>query len=191
MKGFDGVFLKKEKKWLEAAQVVSLDVSAIETLDQVFRDDPEILLIAFRYDSHAFDYADPAVKSKFLANKEFVLKAIKIHPAIFYDISKDLQMDKDVVLEAVGQDANLWDYISLDLQQDRAVFLAAVNQNGLYLEHGKVLFRSDKEIIEAAVKQNPEAAKYAAIPNTSKETSFKRFDPSGPSEFGSSKSDFF
>jgi hypothetical protein len=136
----------------------------------------------FQKDSHSLDSIEP----EFLADKKFVLDALKIHPAIFHSISKELKVDKNVVLAAVKQNVSLFDYISSDLQQDRDVFLAAVKGNGLYLEQGSALFQADQEIIQAALKQNPEAARYAIGLNRTEGTSFKKFDPSGPL-----KSDFF
>jgi hypothetical protein len=166
------VFSQNVKTREEAISLVEKDCFAFESLDEKYRTDKEIVLLAVQNCEDALKFASQDLKK----DKELVLKAIKIDERVLEFADESLKKDKEVVLMAVYNDPRTLKFADKSLQDDRAFILEILDkkyswnksryiserrrQRGISIDEGYILLylnknlKRDKEIILKAVKGN-------------------------------------
>jgi hypothetical protein len=164
------LFAQKVNSREEAISLVEKDCYSFEYLDEKYRADKEIVLIAVQKCEDALKFASQDLKK----DKELVLKAIKIDERVLEFADESLKKDKDVVLLAVINDARTLEFADKSLQEDRKFILDILdkkyswnsfryrserqNSRGRAEDEGYILqylnkdLKQDKEIILKAVK---------------------------------------
>ena len=156
-----------QNQWLELdkvdSQLITKNIAKaamkkkenFDKLEDKFKNDPDIILEALRYedtwgDSEIFNKMDESLKT----NKEFLVKAVNIKDSIFDQISDDLKKDKAIVLSAVSKNGFVLNKIDESFTKDKTVVLAAVNQSGASLMHADDTMKKDREVVLAAIKNH-------------------------------------
>ena len=126
-----------QNQWLELdkvdSQLITKNIAKaamkkkenFDKLEDKFKNDPDIILEALRYedtwgDSEIFNKMNESLKT----NKEFLVKAVNIKESIFDQISDDLKKDKDLTLEEVKYSINFIDQLELPKsKRDKKLYL--------------------------------------------------------------------
>lgn len=94
-------------------------------------------------------------------NKEFMMKALDDNTAwVLAYASEKLLADRELILKAVKVDGQILYYASKELRDDKEVVLNAVTNKGLIVKYASKRLRGDKEVGLAAIKQNKKAEMY-------------------------------
>jgi len=154
-------------------------------LDELYRGDPEIALMAVELDNaSALQHASDSVK----ADRETMLEALKISTSCMYYVAESLWNDRqfmigavsiegtllgakmvpqswcsdaEVVMYACEQDGFSLKLASEELRANRGVVIAAVNQRGTALMYASQELRSDYYVVLDAVRNNRMAIVHA------------------------------
>jgi hypothetical protein len=94
------------------------------------------------------------LEEKYRADKEIVLLALEYCPDDLEYASEDLKKDKEIVLTAVNNYGPALKFAHEDLKKDKEIVLAAVNNFGLALEFAHEDLKKDKEIVLTANKRD-------------------------------------
>lgn len=147
---------KADDKYIKS--LVEMDGSRLSVIDDKYKSDPELTLIAVRQCFANIQYSSPEL----INNKSFVIEAIKQSNYFTMNLRKYLD-DKDVMLEAVKKDSYSLSAASDRLKDDKDIILAAVNNGGIHtLSYASERLRDDKEVVLTAVIKNPESLQYAS-----------------------------
>lgn len=94
-------------------------------------------------------------------NKDFMLQAIENNATwVLAYASEKLLADKELILKAVKLDGQIFYYASSELRDDKEVALTAVTNKWLILKYASKRLRGDKDIAIAALKNNLKASMY-------------------------------
>ena len=94
-------------------------------------------------------------------NKEFMMKALDDNTVwVLAYASEKLLADRELILKAVKVDGQILYYASKELRDDKEVVLNAVTNKGLIVKYASKRLRGDKEVGSAAIKQNKKAEMY-------------------------------
>jgi hypothetical protein len=94
-------------------------------------------------------------------NKEFMLKAIEDNSTwVLAYASDDILADRDIILKAVKVDGQIFYYASPELRDDKEVALEAISNKWLIIKYASKRLRGDKDIAIAALNQNIKAEMY-------------------------------
>lgn len=127
-------------------------------LDELFKNDRDIVLAAVQRNGLALLYAPLALKN----DRDIVLIALQRNALALRYASLPLKNDINIVLAAVQRNGLAFQYASKALRSDKRVALEAVQRNGLALQYASEALRNDKEVVLAAVNQNSLAFYYAS-----------------------------
>jgi hypothetical protein len=100
--------------------------------------------------------------SSFLNDKEILISAAKVYPALLKELSDRLKNDKDIVMVAVSNDGFALNYASNRLKNDKDIVMVAVSNDGCALNYASDRLKNDKDIVMAAVSNNHCALNYAS-----------------------------
>jgi Domain of unknown function (DUF4116) len=137
---------------------VGIDGFLLESLNDQYRQDQNIVMTAVNQNGNALQYASNDLKN----DKEIVMTAVQQDGYALRYASNDLKNDKEIVMTAVQQDGYALQYVGNELRNDREIVLIAVEQNGECLGYVSDKLRSDKEIILMALRQNKYAVRHIA-----------------------------
>ncbi len=94
-------------------------------------------------------------------NKSFMIQAIENNATwVLAYASEKLLADKELILKAVKVDGQIFYYASSQLRDDKEVALTAVTNKWLILKYASKRLRGDKDIAIAALKNNIKAEMY-------------------------------
>lgn len=120
------------------------------------QNDRSTLLEAVLQRRCVFESLDPAL----LADKEFMLAAVKRDGMALRYAAKNLQKDGDVARSAVEENGCAVSF-ARSFFDDKSVMLSAVQSNGLALRFASERLAADRELVLAAVEQTGEALQFA------------------------------
>lgn len=94
-------------------------------------------------------------------NREFMLKAIEDNSSwVLAYASEEILADKELILKAVKVDGQTFYYASQELRDDKDVALAAISNKWLIIKYASKRLRGDKEIALTALNKNIKAEMY-------------------------------
>ena len=103
-----------------------------------------------------------------LADKDFMIKAVKRNGLTLKYASDELKNDAEVVLAAIeggdvcGYFAEALEFASDELKDDKSIVMAAVSRRGEALRFASDRLRCDRDVVMAAVDQSGWALEYAS-----------------------------
>jgi len=89
----------------------------LQDVDELYKKDKDIVLMAVMKDSEALQYADNKLKK----DKEFILRIVKKKPYALKYVDDSLKADKDVVLAAMEKNTSVYKFASESLKKDKDV----------------------------------------------------------------------
>jgi hypothetical protein len=123
-------------------KTVEEDGLKLEFLDEIFRNDIDVVLAAIQENPYALEYA-----------------------------SLDCRNNPLVVIPALEADYDVYKYVGRDFKIDRNTALNLVKEDGLRLEYLIYAYKDDEEIVRLAIQQNPVALSLAS-PRLKKDVDF-------------------
>ena len=94
-------------------------------------------------------------------NKEFMLKAVENNSSwVLAYASEEILADKELILKAVKVDGQTFYYASQELRDDKDVALAAISNKWLIIKYASKRLRGDKDIAITALTQNIKSEMY-------------------------------
>lgn len=87
-----------------------------------------------------------------LANREFILAAVKLNGLVLEFAGSNLKADREIVLAAVSNHGAAIRHADALLKADKEIALIAVCQYGTSIRDLDAILRADRDIVEAAVK---------------------------------------
>lgn len=94
-------------------------------------------------------------------NREFMLKAIEDNATwVLAYASEEILADKEIILKAVKVDGQTFYYASQELRDDKEVALEAISNKWLIIKYASKRLRGDKDIAITALNKNVKAATY-------------------------------
>jgi len=123
------------------------------------RKDKEVVLAAYKRDSHSFSHADVSLKK----DRSFILSALKYEYMIFDHADKSLKTDKFFILEALEVNPQIPMYLQSgdnDFNTHKDIVLLAITKDPSALNYASHKLRVDKEFIINALKINKETYNY-------------------------------
>lgn len=94
-------------------------------------------------------------------NKEFMLKAIEDNATwVLAYASEEILADKEVILKAVKIDGQIFYYASQELRDDKEVALEAISNKWLIIKYASKRLRGDKDVAITALNKNLKAEMY-------------------------------
>lgn len=129
-----------------ALEIAATDRSQFSKLEDKYKNDKEIAMVAIENDPASFEYVSDNLKN----DKEVAMAAITRIGWALYDASDDLKNDREIVMAAVSTDGAAIEYAPEDLKNDREIVMAAVSNSGTAIEHLSDNFKNDKEVVMTA-----------------------------------------
>ncbi len=94
-------------------------------------------------------------------NKDFMFQAIEDKATwVLAYASEEILADKDVILKAVKIDGQTFYYASQELRDDKEVALEAIKNKWLIIKYASKRLRGDKDIAIVALNQNIKSSIY-------------------------------
>ena len=87
-------------------------------------------------------------------DKEIVLEAIRHESFVYYDVPDILKDDREIVLASLKKYGLMLEFVSDKLKKDREIVFTAVKQCGFALKYADKIFKEDKEIVYEAIKSD-------------------------------------
>lgn len=130
----------------KALSIAATDRSQFSKLEDKYKNDKEIAMVAIENDPSSFQYVSDNLKN----DKEVAMAAITRTGWALYDASDDLKNDREIVMAAVSTDGAAIEYAPEDLKNDREIVMAAVSNSGIAIELLPDNFKNDKEVVMTA-----------------------------------------
>ncbi len=102
------------------------------------------------------------LEEKFRTDKDIVLAAIEENPYSLEFASLELRNDPDVVIPALKSDEEVYPFVGRLFKIDRNIALKVVKLDGLLLDLLILKFKDDREVVRVAIQQNLEALTLAS-----------------------------
>jgi hypothetical protein len=126
-----------------------------DSIDDKLKEDKDVLLASIRANS-MFKH----VPQKFLNDREFILKCVKINGNILRYIGKEFCDDEEIVTKAVKSNGFSLEYASERLRNSKKIVLAAISKFGHGFEYISDELKSDKKIITECLKKSDDSFQY-------------------------------
>ena len=98
----------------EAIQLVKQDAFALENLDDIFKNDREIVMAAVSINGNTLKYASEALKN----DRELVLEAVKKDASALEHASYELKTDKDFIISIMAFNNDALKYVPSQLREE-------------------------------------------------------------------------
>ena len=170
----------------DAMNMVDYDAANLEFVDDVFRADKDVVMVAVSFDGDTLQYAAEALR----ADKEVVMAAVRNYGNALEYAADPLRADKDVAMAALGAKArkdpgscwryevhderaedNAFKYVDRMLLADKQVAMAVVARDADVFTHLSDALRKDKEVVLAAM-----AAEFGSSPYMHIDDDLKCYD---------------
>jgi hypothetical protein len=153
--------LKKDRELV--LKLVTCDCLKLESLDESFRDDPEIVSAAYGGLGYSLQYASERLRN----DRDFVRKKLGLGGYTFFHYAGEkLKNDKAFVLELINSHRLLqgvYQYASAELRDDEEVARAALTYSGHLLPWAGNKVRNNKALVLLAIENtNGDAFDYAS-----------------------------
>lgn len=135
--------------------------ASILDLDNSYRNNKELILLAITSNPNAIQYASERLKG----DAEVVLSSFKGLNAAsaFQYASAELKNDLLFIKKAVQINGLIIQYVGKEIKKDKEISLLAVQQNGAALQYLFKKFKKDKEVILKAIQQNGDAFMFSKL----------------------------
>lgn len=144
----------------KALNAVKKTGNSLRQLEECFRDDIEIVLVAMESSYWiAFAHASERIRS----DKNIVIKYLNeaVLPSLEY-IHKSLHDDAEIATLAVQRSSESLLFLSEKFRNNRDIVIMAVQAYGEALEYVNTTFQNDFDVVHIAVQKNGKALKYAS-----------------------------
>lgn len=181
------LFLRMSQAFAQAYSAVEEQPSFLKHVDDVWKADLGIALVAIRKNGDLLQHVSGELKANrelaLLAiqqsrrspgsawqhvcpslrhDKEFCLSAICRCPALFPKLPASFSENPDFILEAVQRKGGVIQYVPQQFQQARNIVMAAVERNPNIISSVLPEFRADREVVLTAVLHEGCLLKYAS-----------------------------
>ena len=152
--GVDSGMSGREK----ALSIAAKDATGFSKLEDKFKNDKEIAMVAIEKNPHSFKYVSDNLKN----DKEVTMAAVTSNGYLLSLAPDNLKNDREIVMAAVSSVGVSIESASNNLKNDREIVMAAVSNQGAAIEHLSDNLKNDKEIVMAAVKDCEDALEHAS-----------------------------
>lgn len=128
------------------------------TLNDVFKENMNIFLVAVRINGLALQHAGVSVQSQ----RKIGILAVRSHPRAIEYVSKELQDDPEIVSLAVNRWRDALKHVSDRFKDNLQTVLTAVANGGWQLQYASARLRDNITVVTAAVKQDGRALVHAS-----------------------------
>ena len=154
-------YFSKEK--LEAIELVKTDGNLLETLEEKFRNDKDVVLAAIEENPYSLEYASLELRN----DPNIVLPALKSAQKIeeveeiYGFVGRLIKIDRNNALQVVKLDGLLLDLLLLKFKDDREVVRVATQQNLEALTCASSRLQKDVDFVLDVIKGQEWAIKFA------------------------------
>ena len=154
----------------------------LDSINEIYRSDREIVLEAVKHKAWNIHYADAKLKkdkeileiaicggaglefadTKMAQNRELILEYVKNGGYDLENIDPKLKKDKSFALEVVKKSGDLLKYFDNKLKIDREVVISAIKNDGYSLEYADKSLKQDEEILLMALQKSGYGLQYAS-----------------------------
>ena len=119
--------------------------------DEVLQNDLDILKLAVKGHSQAFEYIPDQWKS----NPELIdiLLNLKISSSSFKHLPVEFRDNKDIAIKAIDDDAGCFEYLTDRLRDDEELAIMAIKERGMYLKYASDRIKAEKNIVTIAIEK--------------------------------------
>mmetsp|Transcript_23192 Transcript_23192/g.64809 ORF Transcript_23192/g.64809 Transcript_23192/m.64809 type:complete len:423 (-) Transcript_23192:54-1322(-) len=142
-----------------ALSAVRADHTAMQSVPEELLADRDFVMAALKQNWRALRYAS----DKFRQDRDVVLAAVAQDAHALRYASAGLRQDHDMVLAAARRKASALSFAPAELRRNRDFILAVVRENGHALRYTTEELRKDRDVVLAAVQQTGFALRYAAV----------------------------
>lgn len=131
--------------------------ATLKFLDESYKKDKEVVLIAVQKNGLSFRYADISLRG----DKEVLLKAIESHPLAIKFATPSLKKNKGIVLQTILKDYSYFQHVDDSLRRDKEYILELLstlpqNEYHSFLQYADLdTLGNDKEFMMKVMKINP------------------------------------
>jgi hypothetical protein len=145
------------KEKLKAIELVKTNGNLLETLEEEFRNDKDVVLAAIEENPYSLNFASLELRN----DPDVVIPALKSDEEVYPFVGRLFKIDRNISLKVVKLDGLLLDLLILKFKDDREVVRVAIQQNLEALTLASSRLQKDVDFVLDVIKGQEWAIKYA------------------------------